>query len=190
MESALIQKLQKLNQTYKTDCKVKFIDSDHSYYYKGVITLGLESKDPVWTLCHEFKHFLQDSKRNYLYLLKYKIVKRSIWYGVAAVLFYYLLAQGILVTGQNKPLHESQIWIIVYLFLFSILMYPPLIGTMQALCKELNHHLEFEADSFASKNSGVIPYKSVVKEDEETISHPSWHSRIITLEEVFPDLKK
>ena len=185
MQPALIKKLQELNHTYRTDCKVKFIDSDYSYYHKGVITLGLESPDPLWTLCHEFKHFLQDSKKNYLYLLKHKIFKRTILYSLLVVLVYYVIVK--LLTGS---VGDEQIGIMVYLFIFGLLIYPPLINKTKELYKDLNHHLEFEADRFATKHSGMIPYHSqLIDDDEESISHPSWNSRIMNLESEFPNLK-
>jgi hypothetical protein len=193
MKVELQHQLQELNQQFQTNCQLKFIVSEASYYRKGVITLGTLTKDPLWTLCHEFKHFLQDHRKNYIYRLRHKILKQGIMVVTGVALGYSLLFPYLPFSGVTRyVLSWGDMVLMAWMMINALNLSPPVLGSKRSLYRDLSHHLEFEADKFATQQSGVIPYNSQSPQDpeEDFISHPSWNSRIASLEAEFPHLKK
>lgn len=166
----ILKELKKLNEEYKTNCDVVFIDNSDDRYSPILRTIFINesNEDFLWTFYHEYYHHLQS--KNKLFKLKIRIVDIN-----------FLIPTTISLLFLNPIIFNK----IGFWFLFGAIT--PLIQIaflkiifFKKLHTRICHVLELQADYFATRKTKIIP-KFLHNKEKESFSHPSSERRLYRL---------
>lgn len=173
MEKILREKLNELNKEYSLNTTL-IITNDTSGEYsilEDKITVGLKNKNPLWILCHEYKHSIQYRHKNYIAMKRLLSIKRKINLTQINLLL-------LIILGIEASFNYLQNFYSLEIIICSILLIGMFLMRMESQSSKLSHHLEYRADLFASRKTGQLPYKEDIEQKHDSISHPSTEKRL------------
>lgn len=188
----------KLNLANSGNVILKLISSESiisSFNYRNnTITINIKHYDAdflVWTLCHEYKHYLQFRDRHFSMRERHDILQFSI-------LFYTIIIPAIAVclmvlSSLFISLNLAAFGLLVFLIFYFIILISQTrnissFSLFQNNLKKHSHILEYEADEFATIMTNYIPLFLDAEfhrlRHQETVTHPSISDRLYKMKKL------